>query len=175
MVVRNINKYIDRQEFLLEYLRYDAQSGKFFWMKRPVYSTICPGDEAGATMNTKHGRRLIKVKGKVLYAHHVAWFMHYGYWPKNEIDHINGNGLDNRIINLREATREQNSRNRKPHSKTGNGLKGAFQIRGETRWFAQIRFNGKQVCLGRFATENEAHQAYCAAALKYHGEFARIA
>jgi hypothetical protein len=93
------------------------------------------------------------------------------------VDHINGNGLDNRRANLRVCSQAENLRNRKIHSNNSCGLKGVYwddSNRGGS-WRAQIRVNGKKINLGRFATSEAAHAAYCIAAGHYHGEFARVA
>ncbi len=174
MVTRNIQKYIDRSEFIKEYFSYDPLLGKIFWMKRPAYSRIDVGDEAGCVVKTT-GRHVVQVKKTMLYVHHVLWFLHYGYWPPEEIDHINNDRTDNDLRNLREATRLENSWNRRAHSKMGKGLKGAYRLKGERRWFGQIVIDGKQTYLGRFDTEEEAHAAYCEAARRHFGEFARAA
>ena len=85
-------------------------------------------------------------------------------------DHLNGNGLDCRRDNLRVATVRQNSRNKRT---VGSKLKGAFLIKGKSKpWQARIRVDGKLINIGTYATERLAHEAYCEAALLYHGAFA---
>jgi hypothetical protein len=91
-----------------------------------------------------------------------------------QVDHINGDGLDNRRSNLRLATNAQNLQNQKRRSTNTSGYKGVSLYR-DGRWSARIRANGRRVFLGYFATPELAHAAYCAAAEKYHGEFARTA
>ncbi len=90
------------------------------------------------------------------------------------VDHKNCNPLDNRKCNLRLCTRQQNSYNKRSLKKTTLGLKGAYRIAGCATFRAKIRFNGKLIHLGNFATPEEAHQAYQQAAQKYGGEFARF-
>ena len=91
-------------------------------------------------------------------------------WAKT--DHRNGNGLDNRRENLREATTAQNNRNR--HRNSGYKFKGATFKEREGRWAAQICVNGKKIWGGYHPSELEAAIAYDALAKKYHGEFARV-
>lgn len=91
-----------------------------------------------------------------------------------EVDHINGNGLDNRRINLRLATCAQNRKNVRPHKKSASGLKGAAYHTQTGRWLARIKCDGKTHYLGIFQTAQQAHEAYCKASVELHGEFARL-
>ncbi len=91
------------------------------------------------------------------------------------VDHVNGNGLDNRRENLRVCSHEQNLRNRKIHKNNRSGFKGVYYDPGCTQrpWRAEIKSNGKRVRLGFFADPQDAHKAYLEAAARLHGEFAR--
>lgn len=90
------------------------------------------------------------------------------------VDHINGDTLDNRRSNLRLATAMQNSRNRKINSNNSSGLKGVHWHKGHRKWGAKIGVNWKQIGLGYFDTKEAAYAAYCEAALRYYGQFARL-
>jgi len=93
--------------------------------------------------------------------------------PKQfQVDHANGNPLDNRKENLRVCTHEENMRNRKPESGTSSVYKGVVAHR--KKWKAQICANGKQIFLGTFNSEIDAAKAYDKAATLYHGRFARL-
>lgn len=91
------------------------------------------------------------------------------------VDHINGDGLDNRKANLRVCTPAENLRNRKMHSNNRSGFKGVcFDLSSTVRpWRAKINVNGRRISLGRYSSAEEAHEAYQVAAKQYHGEFAR--
>lgn len=88
-----------------------------------------------------------------------------------DVDHINGNRLDNRRCNLRVCTRAQNSRNRRKWRPTAK-FKGVYEV--GSRYRAVICLNGKNVHLGYFGNEPEAAHAYDVAAIRLHGEFAKL-
>ena len=94
--------------------------------------------------------------------------------PKILVDHINHNTLDNRKQNLRFCTTSQNAQNSIKHIDNTSGYKGVFWIKNEKKWRAQIVYNKKQICISLFDTKLEAAYAYNQAALKYHGEFAKL-
>lgn len=93
--------------------------------------------------------------------------------PKNMvIDHINGNGLDNRKSNLRICTRGQNLANQRISRANTSGYRGVCWHKGCKKWASQIKTNNKQRCLGFYDNIIDAAIAYDNAALKYFGEFA---
>jgi len=88
-----------------------------------------------------------------------------------QVDHRDGDGLNNRRSNLRSATHFTNGYNRGPNKNNTSGFKGVARHSG--KWWAYIGVNGKRINLGRFFDIHDAAAAYAAAARKYHGEFAR--
>jgi len=95
--------------------------------------------------------------------------------PENmQVDHINGNGLDNRKNNLRVCTSIENMRNMPLRKDTISGFKGVFWDSQSNKWQAQIYAKKRRFFLGRYLIKTDAALAYNKAALKYHGEFARI-
>mgnify|MGYP001183642752 CR=1 FL=1 len=98
-----------------------------------------------------------------------------GIDPGVVTDHINGDGLDNRLKNLRPATNSQNCQNSRMQSNNTSGFKGVtFNKRGRGAWQVQIRIDGARKYIGRFATAEEAGAAYERAAMELHGDFARL-
>lgn len=92
-----------------------------------------------------------------------------------QVDHINGDGLDNRRSNLRLCSNAENSRNQLKRRGTSSQYKGVYWNKSRRTWTAQIKVNYQVHYLGCFAIEKEAHDAYCAASAKYHGDFGRTA
>jgi hypothetical protein len=92
----------------------------------------------------------------------------------SDVDHQNGNPLDNTKQNLRICTRSQNSMNRGPVPKSTSKYKGVFWHKRDLRWIAKITVKGKQTELGRTTDETEAAKLYDRAALIHFGEFAYL-
>jgi hypothetical protein len=161
---------------LKELLHYDRETGFFTWrMLRPGRSP--QGKIAGSVRSNPKdpcfGYRYITVDHFRTSAHRLAWFYVYEKWPTGDLDHRDMVRDNNRIDNLREATRSQNMANaRRPRHNT-SGYKGATFVNG--RWTAQIQFNSKNLILGYFSSAEEAHEAYCQAGKRLFGEFFRSA
>ena len=95
--------------------------------------------------------------------------------PKGlHVDHVDGNGLNNRRSNLRVATPAENQRNRGLHINNTSGYKGVGWDKQRGKWLAQIELSGKTTRLGRYATKELAHAAYCEAAKMHFGQFANF-
>lgn len=90
------------------------------------------------------------------------------------VDHIDGDGLNNRRNNLRPATNAQNVRNSRKRTTNTSGFKGVSWNKEHRKWRAEIMARGKKKFLGLFNTAEEAHKAYCEAAEQLHGEFANF-
>ena len=96
-----------------------------------------------------------------IYSHRLAWFLHYGELPKKQIDHIDGNKINNRISNLRDVSNQENAFN-------FVNAKGYSWDPINKKFAARIKLNYRNKFLGRFNTEEEARNAYLKAKEKYH-------
>ena len=123
------------------------------------------------------GDVVVWYQGKLVLAHRLAWYLTHGHWPDGILDHIDGDPSNNRLANLRLATRAQNMQNSRPRIDKAVGLKGvSYRVsRGKFKWTARIKHAGKIRRLGSFDTVRQAHIAYCLEALECFGEFARFA
>lgn len=111
-------------------------------------------------------------KGSV-YAHRIVWEMHHGPIPVGMfIDHIDCDGTNNKLSNLRLATHAENCRNRRLRKDNKSGEKGVCW--DGFSWLAHINIEGTPTKIGRYATKEEAALAYNEAALRHHRQFARI-
>lgn len=154
---------------LRELLIYCPETGKFSW--RGVRANRLPEQSVGWI--SWNGYHCLGVDNHIYRAHRLAWLYVTGEWPKADIDHINGTRSDNRWNNLREATRGQNLANKRMDSRNTSGFKGVSWSRKCKKWQAHIKVNRKSQFLGFFESKEMAHMAYCEAAAKNFGEFAR--
>lgn len=143
-------------------------------LKRRIFAG--PNAKAGDVVGCPNsgGYLRVVISGKYFPVHRVIYAMHHGKWPKLFIDHVNGNVQDNRISNLREATREENNRNNKVYKNNKSGFKGVSWHPRDKKWYANIGVNNKMIYLGSFDSPEDAYSAYCNAANKHHGKFSRV-
>ena len=135
-----------------------------YW-KQSFNNAIKIGDKAGVN-GKRHAR--VNLFGKRYMVHHIVWEMIKGKKP-TQIDHINGNGLDNRIENLRDVSHQVNCQNKRSIGKQNtSGFLGVNWRKDRQKWRAVISTRRKQKFLGFFDTAQEAHQAYLIAKRKLH-------
>lgn len=156
-------------ETLRKLLRYEPETGKLYWLRRPgdkKFNKRWTGKEAFTAIDGQKYH-----VGRVLYerylAHRVAWALYHGEWPKGQIDHINHNRTDNRITNLRVVTNAKNMQNLGINSRNTSGVTGVHKDKRYGVWYAKITVNGKTIHLGTFKTKKEAVAARRAAEVKY--------
>ena len=143
--------------------------GKLYWRKKTSKKTVV-GSEAGTTRKND-GYRQIMINYCVYRTHRLVYLYHYGLVPEI-IDHMNQNPADNRIENLRSATRAENAYNCKLRPDNTSGVKGVTWCKNKLKWVARLYANRRCVNLGRFANMQDAISAVMAARIQYHGAFA---
>ena len=154
---------------------FDYRDGNLYWRVAKA-NCLKIGDLAGFTR--KDGYRQISINKKHYLTHRLIFLYHHGYLPK-ELDHIDGNSLNNHIENLRVVTHPQNCMNQKK-TKTYNGKAtsslyiGVSWFNHNNKWGAHIKINGKLKHLGLFISETGAARAYNEAAIEEYGEYAML-
>lgn len=169
---------------LRECVRYEPATGKLFWLARPRHHFA--DNAAWRTQHTRDaGKEVIRlgsdgyiwlrvVVGDLLYSmagHRAAWALHYGKWPAEFLDHRDQVRSNNRIENLREATKRDNQRNRGVSASNKGGLKFVRPGRWGKGFEATAVVEGKSLYMGTFATPEEAHAAAVAHLRPIYGEF----
>ena len=160
-----MSKHEIAQELLKEHFEYC--DGHLWWIKS-TSNRVKVGQRFGSY--DRDGYILGGLRGKKYLEHRLIWLYHYGKWPKECIDHINGIKDDNRIENLREATRQQNSFNRKSGRGSSSQYKGVCWCKLSKKWKAQYWYNGKRCHVGLYETEEVAAEAYRETTKNLHKE-----
>lgn len=174
------DRVLPTQAQLRQLLDYDPETGALTWKRREpsmfrdgakTAAHICagwntryagtPALEAHDTQGYKRG----DVLGTGFLAHRVIWMWVNGYWPE-QVDHINGDRKDNRIVNLREVSNAVNGKNRRLNSNNKSGISGVRRHSGG-QWEAKIKIGGKMLRLGLFDTIEQAAEARRRAEVEY--------
>lgn len=159
-------------DFARKVLSYNPETGVLTWKKRPVdmfaskgaanyWNETYAGNEAGSLLgdnaNGKDERyRYVTIRCRQYRAQRLIWLIYYGVWPKNVIDHKDGDRQNNRIDNLRDVTLSQNSRNQALSRKNTSGVTGVYWSKGDKKWRAQIKIKKKCHYLGMFDQFDDA-------------------
>ena len=166
-------------EYVRSALHYDPETGVFTWRwradMRPQWNATFAGKVAGRTRRPKKSRtayRDISINNSRYMAHRLAWLYMTGEWPSERLDHRDNDGLNNRWLNLREATNSENMANNRRQRNNTSGFKGVSWSKVMQLYHAYIWHDGKRHHLGYFNTPEEAHQAYLREAQERFGEFA---
>lgn len=148
------------EERLQDLLHYDPESGFFFW--KESRGRVRKGELAGCVSERKsdgYKRIAIGVDGVTYYAHQLSWLYMTGVFPDFEIDHENGNSLDNRWSNLRRGDSGVNGKNRKKYSVNTSGHNGVSWCKRDRKWRAYCTIGGKMKSLGYYNDYDEACNA----------------
>lgn len=162
------------QEIVREFLDYDSDTGKLTWKERA--RRWFKSDKSCHTWNTRFAKKeaftvssygyfRIRILGKAYQLHRVIWLYQTGEWPKEQVDHINHNRADNRWFNLREASNQENGKNRTRQRNNSSGYTGVGWDR--QKWYSKIVINKKYIFLGYFDLLENAVRARKEAEVKY--------
>jgi len=151
---------------------YDPNTGLFYWNSPRANNKIQAGDTAGSLHPTGYVKLSFNYEGRTrtISGHRLAYYMSYGKLPKI-IDHANGNGSDNRLENIREATPQQNKMNSKVRYDSASGVTGVYYRKDCGKWRAQIAKDGINTHLGFFDDKEDAIKARKDAEVELFGEF----
>lgn len=162
-------------EYLRLRLRYEPDTGKLFWREAApehfklrrtylAWNKRFACKEVGAKLN--NGYLYVNLKKRVMLVHRVIFAMVYGYWPE-QVDHINHDRVDNRLVNLREATFVTNGQNISLPADNTSGRIGVYWFRQRNVWYARIKTGGKNHHLGYFKEKADAIAAREAAEIRF--------
>lgn len=160
------------QEQLRNLFNYDPETGVLIRLVSVSWNTAA-GDVAGSP--DRDGYLWVRIRGRLYPVHRLIWLYTYGVWPKWEIDHENGNTSDNRLVNLRDATHQQNNTNKPMRADNTSGVTGVHWHAHTKKWKAEIRLDSRAIYLGVFSTIEAAKAVYDAKAKELFGEFRRTA
>lgn len=161
------------QDVLNQLLRYDPETGKLFWRERPSsffsdgyrtaegkaanWNSRFAGQEAFVTPHV-HGHLSGVLNYRRYLAHRIIWKMMTGEEP-DTVDHENGIGSDNRWINLRSVTQQENTQNSGLSKNNTSGVNGVCWDKRRGKWYARIKVDRRNIFLGTFDTLQEAEAA----------------
>jgi len=170
-------------KILHELLRYNPETGELFWRERPARFFSDTINRAAAVSsklwNCRYAnkRSFASINSSGYYtgmifshtyqSHRVIWAMVWGEWPAHDIDHINHDRSDNRLANLRTATRQENARNQSLRKNNTSGHTGVGWNKRACKWRARIIGKDKTEYLGNFTTKADAISARNAAEVKF--------
>ncbi|MCG7985042.1 MAG: HNH endonuclease [Candidatus Thiodiazotropha lotti] len=148
-----------------------SECGNVLWKKD--IQNHARGDIFGSIKEThgiRYRRGVIKFNELPMwfYAHRIAYVLHYGRWPKGNVDHVNGDGSDNSKHNLRDVCHSENQKNKRLSKKNKTGILGVYKSHNQLKFIAQIQTSGKKIHLGTFNNYLDAVCARKSAETKYN-------
>ena len=165
-------KELPSQEELRRMFDYYPETGKLVWKRREDRDSQWNGRMAGKEAGSiKKGYIRVDINNKSYQIHRVIWKLAYGTIPNDrQVDHINGDGFDNRLCNLRLVTNRENQHNRSANK--GKKYKGVYKKGNGFK--AEIGHKGELIYIGFFKSEEKAAMEYDKKARELHGKHARL-
>lgn len=170
-----MTKILPDIEYLRKIIVYDPDTGLLFWRERNssmfrevtgrgrdhsanIWNSANAGKEALRAINGQ-GYKVGNIDGSMYRSHRVAYALHHGFDPVDQIDHINGDRKDNRISNLRMVTNSQNGKNQKLRKTNTSGYNGVSFCKIRKMWVARAVVDGVDCRIGYFAKKEDANLA----------------
>tara|TARA_R110000868_G_C10667726_1_gene746321 strand:+ start:213 stop:728 length:516 start_codon:yes stop_codon:yes gene_type:complete len=151
-------KHLTKEE-VTKVISYNPETGEFMRLvgtgKGAKKGTITKG-----SIDKSNGYLCLSVCGVQFYSHRLAWFLTYGNWPTQTIDHINRDRADNRISNLRDVSYSDNNLNMGIRSSNTSDCQGVSWHGKGKKWLAQIKRYGKYYYLGLFESKEKAKELH---------------
>ena len=145
---------------------YEPDSGMLTW--RVSKGTAKKGSDAGSVSGHAAKKYMnVMIDRKTYAAHRIIWLYVFGVIPDGDIDHINGNSLDNRIVNLRDVDKQENCRNARLCKRNKTGICGVSIHKQTGKFRVRISHGGKLLSLGLFNNLDDAAKARKDADIKY--------
>lgn len=168
-------------EYVRECLDYDPETGAFTWKIRPRHHF--PTENGWRRVNAGYagkpagcfdskGYLRVRIANELHHGHRLAWLLTHGDWPREDIDHANGNKHDNRITNIRQAKCAENLRNSRLRKDSSSGVKNVYMDKRDGVWRVYLTIGGRQRHLGGHASKADAEAAAKEARIQHYGEFA---
>lgn len=157
-----------KKESISDFVSYDPETGLITWVET-VNSRIIKGNDACKVMRHHSGKEYLRLSayGFNMLAHRAAWEIYYGYKPDGQIDHIDGNGKNNKISNLRCVTNQENHMNVRLQSNNKSGISGVCWDKSRNSWQVRIKYKRKNIYIARTKDFFEACCMRKSAELKY--------
>lgn len=153
-----------------ELFHYDRETGLMWWIKRRSNNTRL-GTPFKFT-NASHGYIVIRINNKLELLHRVAWVYANGDIPAGmEIDHIDGDKLNNKLSNLRMSNHQENNQNKPMRPDNTSGYKGVWKRKGFNIWYADVQANNRKIRLGPFSSPESANKEAVKLRESMHKEF----
>jgi len=158
--MKTIYEYLPYYKLADRVFQYNPITGELTYKKDSYRKK--KGDKVGCVSESnKYNRLTLRLDGKskTFYAHRIIWFIVFGEVP-NVIDHIDGNGKNNKLDNLRNGTHQENTFNAGASKNNSSGYKGVSFDKSRNKWLAQIGIDNQRKFIGRFSSAKDASDAY---------------
>lgn len=157
-------------------LKYNSKTGQLIWLVKKG-SRALKGEIAGFSSKRTNGKKYIRVviNDKIYMAHNIIYLLKTKNLPKQQIDHIDGCGTNNKWGNLRLVSHRENHKNKRKPSNNTSGVVGVYWTKNINKWEASIKINNKKIKLGYFINKEDAVKSRKLAEIQYgfhsnHGE-----